>query len=876
MRIVEFKVLHGPNYWSIKHKNLIQLLLDLEELEFLPTNKIPGFYERLQHLLPSLHEHECSKGHPGGFFERVKEGTWMGHVIEHIALEIQSLAGIQSGFGRTRGTGKEGHYHVVFAYAEEKSGLYAGRSAVEIAEALIKGEYYDLQATIKTIHDLWVEEKLGPSTGAIVEEAVKKNIPYIRLDDNSLVQLGYGARQKRIDATITSQTNQIAVDLAGNKESTKKLLTAAMIPVAEGKTISDVKNLDEVIKSIKYPIVIKPLNGNHGKGATVNITNYLCAVRAFERAQEFSKQVIVEKYISGYDYRILVINYKFIAASLRKPAYVIGSGRSTVKELIDLVNQDPRRGNDHEKELTKIKIDEALIEWIAKSNCSLETILPLGEELILKPAANISMGGIATDVTDEVCTSNIALFERIAKIIDLDICGIDIMAPTLSTPIKENGGVLLEINAAPGFRMHTQPTTGIKRPVGKAVIDMLFNDNGRIPIVAITGTNGKTTTTRLIAHITKQSGYQTGYTTTEGIYINDELIVEGDCSGPASAQFVLKDPTVEFAVLETARGGILRSGLGFDKCNTAVITNIAADHLGLNGIDTLEKLAKVKAVVAESVTNSGYAVLNADDDLVYGMKDRLNCRVALYSMYNDNFRIEDHCKNGGIAAVYENGFLLLRKGNYIIPIDEVKNIPITFDGTAEFNIYNVLAASLASYTSGIKLNIIKEALNNFYPSYETTPGRLNVFKFNKFSVILDYAHNPHGLKALGKFIQSFKAAPKIGVIAGVGDRRDEDIIEIGVEAAKVFDRIIIRHDEDMRGRTVEEVEQLIIKGIESVNKAIPVTGALEECESVHFALNNADAGSLIVILSDNIKTVAECIMEHKQKELVSGSYHKAV
>ncbi|HEU0065491.1 MAG TPA: cyanophycin synthetase, partial [Flavisolibacter sp.] len=315
MRIVEFKVLKGPNYWSIKHKNLIQLLLDLEELEFLPTNKIPGFYERLQHLLPSLHEHECSEGHPGGFFERVKEGTWMGHVIEHIAIEIQSLAGIQSGFGRTRGTGKEGHYHVAFAYAEEKSGLFAGRSAVNIAEALIKGEFYDVQATIKTIHDLWVEEKLGPSTGAIVEEAIKKNIPFIRLDDNSLVQLGYGARQKRIDATITSQTNQIAVDLAGNKESTKKLLTSAMIPVADGETISDVKNLDEVIKTIKYPIVIKPLDGNHGKGATVNITNYLCAVRAFERAQEFSKQVIVEKYISGYDYRILVINYKFIAAS---------------------------------------------------------------------------------------------------------------------------------------------------------------------------------------------------------------------------------------------------------------------------------------------------------------------------------------------------------------------------------------------------------------------------------------------------------------------------------------------------------------------------------------------------------------------------------
>jgi cyanophycin synthetase len=866
MIIREVKVLRGPNFWSIKHKKLVQLLVDLQELEYLPTNKIPGFYDRLHHLLPSLYDHECSEGIKGGFFTRVKEGTWMGHVIEHIALEIQSLAGIPAGFGRTRGTGKEGCYYVVFAYAEEKSGIYAGEAAFQIATALIKGEEYDLSKTIKTIHELWTNEKLGPSTDSIVQEAQRRNIPYIRLDDNSLVQLGYGARQKRIEATITCNTSQIAVDLACNKDATKKLLTAAHIPVADGVVIDDVKKLNDAISTIEFPIVIKPLNGNHGKGATVNITNYLCAVRAFERAQKFSREVMIEKFIVGNDYRILIINNKFQAASLRKPAAILGNGRNTIEELIEKVNKDPRRGMDHEKVLTKIHIDESLIEWIGKSNCNLETILPLGRELILKPTANLSTGGTATDVTEEVCSSNIFLFERIARTIGLDICGIDIMAPDLRTPLKDTGGVVLEINAAPGFRMHLEPTAGKKREVSKAVIDMLFKDDGRIPIIAVTGTNGKTTTTRLISHIVQHAGFRTGYTTTEGIYINGEIIEEGDCSGPKSAESILRDPGVEFAVLETARGGILRNGLGFDQCNVAVITNIAEDHLGLDGINDLEKLARVKSVVAESVCPSGYVILNADDDLVYQMKDNVICKVALFSLHSDNIRIEEHCTRGGIAAYLENGYLLIRKGNYIIPVEEVKNIPITFNGSAEFNIYNSLGSVLAAYTYGIKINTIREALSEFQPSFETTPGRANIFQFENFTVLLDYAHNPHGLKAVGKLITSMHGYPKTGIIAGVGDRRDQDIIAIGEEAAKIFDKIIIRHDKDLRGRTVKEVEELVLTGIKKVNGELPVMRSLPESESVHYVLKNAEAGSLIVILSDDIKAVAKCIQEYKSAE----------
>lgn len=867
MQVRETKVLRGPNFWSIKKTKLIQILLDLEELEFQPTNKIPGFYERIQQLLPSLYDHECSEGHKGGFFERVEDGTWMGHVIEHIALELQSLAGMkQLGFGRTRGAGKEGWYHVVFSYEEEQAGLYAGRAAVRIAEALIKGEEYDVQREVREIHDLWHKEKLGPTTNSIVEEAQKRSIPYLRLDESSLVQLGHGCKQKRVEAAITSYTNSIAVDIAGDKDRTKKLLTSANIPVPFGEVVSDVESLKSVIEWIGFPIVLKPLNGNHGKGATINITNWPCAMTAFQRAQKFSEKVIVEKFIQGCDFRVLVVNNKFVAAALRKPACVVGDGRSTIQELIDAVNKDPRRGHCHEKVLTAIKVDDVTMELLSKENYTLDTVLPLGQELFLKPTANLSTGGTATDVTDEVHSTNIFLFERLSRVIGLDICGIDIMAPDLKMPIRENGGVVLEVNAAPGFRMHLEPISGQPRNVAKHVVDMLFkNGNGRIPIIAITGTNGKTTTSRLISQMAKQAGFTTGYTTTDGIYINDHLVLKGDCSGPASAQFVLKDPCVEFAVLECARGGILRSGLGFDQCDGAVVTNVAEDHLGLDGIDSIDKLAKVKSVVPETVSPNGYAVLNADDDRVYAMKDRVSCKVALFSMYADNIRIEEHCNNGGLAAVYENGYLLLRTGNHIIPIEEAKNIPLTFGGKAEFNIANALAASLAAYTNRIKLSTIREVLKNFVPSHETTPGRLNVFEFGDFNVIVDYAHNPHAVKAIGKFINTFNAKTKVGIVTGVGDRRDEDIIALGEESAKVFDEIIIRHDDDMRGRTIEEVENLITKGIVNVNPDIPITYSLAECESVDYAIKHAVPGSVIVVLTDDIKKVTECIIEHQRK-----------
>jgi cyanophycin synthetase len=655
--------------------------------------------------------------------------------------------------------------------------------------------------------------------------------------------------------------------MAGDKDRTKRMLTEANIPVPMGDVICSVDKLKQAIDLIHFPIVVKPLDSNHGKGATINIQSWEAALVAFERAKKYSEKIIIEKYIPGKDFRVLVINNKFVAAALRTPASVTGDGRHTIRELIQIVNSDPRRGNGHDNVLTCIEINDVCHEYLAKNGYTLETVLPIGQLCYLKPTANLSTGGTATDVTDEVHPKNISLFERVARTIGLDVCGIDVMATELNTPIKENGGAVLEVNAAPGFRMHIEPTIGQSRNVAQPVVDMLFHDsNGRIPIVAVTGTNGKTTTTRLIAHVAQQSGCVTGFTTTDGIYINNELVFKGDCSGPQSAQFILKDSSIEFAVLETARGGILRSGLAFDKCNTAIVTNVAEDHLGLGGINTIEKLAKVKSVLPETVMPNGYAILNADDDLVYAMKDNVNCKIALFSLYSDNIRIEQHCTNGGIAGYLENEYLIIRVGNHIVPIEEVKNVPITFGGRAEFNIANALAASLAAYTNNIRLSTIRKALQTFLPSDENTPGRINIFEFNDFTVMLDYAHNPHGVKALGRFIKTFDAETKVGVITGVGDRRDEDIIALAEEAAKIFDEIIIRHDDDLRGRTHEDLDRLLTIGVRRVDPDKPLSYYWCECEAVENAIKNRKPRSLIVVLVEDFKTVAECVKRHQQED----------
>lgn len=868
MKIIDIKTMSGPNYWSIRRHKLIVMRLDLEDLEERPTNKIEGFAERLKTLFPSMYSHRCSPGVPGGFFQRVDEGTWMGHVVEHIALEIQTLAGMNCGFGRTRQTSAPGVYNVVFNYWEAKAGIYAAKASVRIAEALINNEPYQLEEDIQRLREIREEERLGPSTGSIVEEAIKRNIPFIRLNGRSLVQLGYGINQRRIQATVASTTSSIAVEIACDKEDTKLLLESAEIPVPKGRICKDLEDLELAASRIGYPLVTKPINGNHGKGATTNINNWDDLITGFEAAKQYSRSVIVEKFITGYDHRILVINYKFVAAAKRTPACVIGDGKHNIQELIDIVNSDPRRGYGHEKVLTSIKVDHFTQQILHDKGFTLETVLPADYELLLKPTANISTGGTAEDVTDHVHPSNIFMCERIARIIGLDICGIDIMTPDLSIPVSESGGAVLEVNAAPGFRMHLEPTVGIPRNVAEPVIDMLYptGTTARIPIIAVTGTNGKTTTTRLMAHLCKQVGHKVGYTTTDGVYIQNEMMMKGDCTGPISAEFVLKDPTVDFAVLECARGGILRAGLGFHNCDIGIVTNIAADHLGLQGIDTLEQLARVKSVVVESVFPEGTAILNADDDLVYKMRENVKCKVALFSMDENNPRVLEHCKTGGLAAVYENGYVTIMKGTWKIRVDRVTNIPMTFGGRAEFNIANCLPVILAAFIRNFKIEDIKSALQTFIPSPAQTPGRMNMFNFNHFTVMVDYAHNTAGLVAIGKFLSKTEASKKIGIIAGVGDRRDEDTQSLGEEAARIFDEIIIRQDRNLRGRTEQEIINLMLEGIKKQDPNKKVTVIPAEKDAIDFAINHAERDAFIVICSDVIPDALEQIMDLKARE----------
>jgi cyanophycin synthetase len=872
MEILKVQALRGPNIWSVQRKKLIQMRLDLQEMEEFPTNKIEGFRERIEALIPTMIEHRCSEGTRGGFFSRIERGTWMGHVIEHIALEIQTLAGMETGFGRTRETKTPGVYNVVFSYTEENVGMFAAESAVAIAEALIKGVEYDLDADIQKMREIRERVRLGPSTGSIVEEAVARDIPWIRLGTNSLVQLGYGVNQMRFQATITCKTSSIAVDIACNKEQTKKMLDAASIPVANGGICVDEEDLDVVIKKIGYPIVLKPLDGNHGKGASINVKTWEDAVEGLAYAKKYSHRIIVEKFITGFDFRVLIIDNKLVAAAKREPAHVVGNGKDTIQKLIDVTNEDPKRGYGHENVLTQIDVDRDTTDLLEKLNYTLETIPKAGETVYLKSTANLSTGGTSVDVTDMMHPENIFLCERISRVIGLDVCGVDIMAENLTQPLKENGGCILEVNAAPGFRMHLAPSEGLPRNVASPVIDMLYplGKPSRIPIIAVTGTNGKTTTTRLLAHIVKNNGYKVGFTTSDGIYVQNHMMEKGDTTGPVSAEYILKDPTVEFAVLETARGGILRSGLGFSRCDIGIITNIQEDHLGLSDIHTLEDLAKVKSTVVKSIKKDGWAVLNAEDEQCLKIASELSCNIAYFSLNEDNPTVQKFAKEGKIVAVYENGFITIKKGEWKIRVEKATQVPLTLGGKAKFMIANVLAATLAAYLQGFKTEDISLSLQTFIPSAAQTPGRMNIFEFKKFKVLIDFAHNASGYLGVEDYLNSVEATKKIGIIAGVGDRRNEDIKECAKIAGRMFDHIIIRQEKYLRGRTEEEIINLILEGIAESGR--PVTHEIipKEVEAIKHAINNAVEGSFITALSDVVTNAINIVQEYLDKENEGG------
>ncbi len=870
MKILRTQTLRGPNYWSIRRDKLIVMRLDLEDLAEKPSNEIPGFYEGLIDVLPSLVEHYCSPGYRGGFFERVRTGTYMGHIIEHIALELQELAGTPVGFGRTRSTSTPGVYNVVFEYVEEQAGRYAGRAAVRLCQSIVDTGTYpkqELAQDLADLRDLCNNASLGPSTETIVKEAQARNIPWLLLSARAMVQLGYGVHQKRIQATLSSFSGILAVELACDKEGTKTILKDGGIPVPRGTVIQYLDELSAAIEEVGgFPIVIKPLDGNHGRGISIDVKTQQEAEEAYDLASAASKtrSVIVERYYKGSDHRILVINGKVAAVAERIPAHVVGDGRSTVEELIEIINQDPNRGDGHANVLTKITIDKTALNVLEKQGYELTSILAHGEIAYLRATANLSTGGIAVDRTDEIHPENVWIAQRVAKLIGLDIAGIDVVTEDIRKPLKEVDGVIVEVNAAPGFRMHVAPSRGLPRNIAAPVIDMLFPPGtpSRVPILAITGTNGKTTTSRLISHICRQTGKVVGFTTTDGVYIDDYLVEKGDNTGPYSASMILKDPTVEIAVLETARGGILRSGLAFNQCDVGVVLNVAADHLGIGDIDTIEQMAKVKSVIAEVVSAEGYAVLNADDPLTVSMAEKVKGRVAYFSMSPDNPIIHDHIRRGGMAAIYENGYLSILEGEWTLRIEEAVNIPVTMQGMAPFMIANALAACLATFVHGIDIELIRQGVRTFKPSVAQTPGRMNLFDLGHHHALIDYAHNPAGYEAVGGFVGNW-SGEKVGVVGGPGDRRDDDLILLGKLSALMFDRIIVKEDNDTRGRRRGEVADLILRGISQENASLRPEVILDETEALEKALSTVSEGGLVVIFPESVTQAIDLIEKHR-------------
>lgn len=748
---------------------------------------------------------------------------------------------------------------MVFAYEIESAGLYAAKAAVELVTVLAHQRPYTLvEHHLEQLREIHQQEGFGPSTQSLVNEARKRNIPYTRLDDSSTIMFGYGCHQKLICATVTGLTSSIGVDNAADKERTKQLLANDYIPVPRGVIIDDMASLKEAIEKVGYPCVIKPVDGNHGRGITTNIQNKEKAQAAFQLAAEISERIIVEQFISGHDFRFLVVNHKVIAVAKRTPAMIVGTGTASIQQLIDAVNQDPNRGEHHEKFLTTIKLDASTLAILEENGLDLNSVLPAGKVLYLKHTANLSTGGTAIDVTSIVHPETLFIAERVSRIMHLDICGIDIVAENISLPLKENNGAIIEVNSGPGFRMHLSPECGKTRNVARPVIDMLFppGSESRIPLVAITGTNGKTTTARLIAYFARKAGRHVGLTSTEGIYINEQEVYRGDCSGPFSARVILRDPLVDYAVLECARGGILREGLGFDHCSISIVTNVSEDHLGLDEIHTLEELAQVKEVVPRSTIKTGYAILNADDDRVYQMKEAVESSVALFSMQDDNPRIEKHCREGGLAIYLSNGFIVLQDADKKTQIAHVSKIPLTFGGKAAGMIQNILSAVLAAHISRFSIENIAAWLHEFQPSPENLPGRMNLFAFENYRILVDYGHNAAAFEHLEGYIVQQPATRKIGIIAATGDRKASDIRKIGAYACRMFDEIIIRHDVDGRGRSNEELTALLLEGIEQTEgfDSRQVKIISNEMEALHHVLREAVPGSFIFYFPEDVMT----------------------
>jgi cyanophycin synthetase len=816
LAVRRIRPVRGPNVWSLEP--VIACDVTGGALDQLTSADLPGFVERLLDAMPSLASHPCSRRSSGGLVERLREGTGWPHILEHVALELQSLAGDEVRFGRVVASGDAAVWAVVVAYQDEAVGVTAVKQGTEVIRACVGGSRIDvggIVAELRRIRDLG---RLGPSTGAIVEEARRRGIPIRRLDTGSLIQLGLGRHLRRIRATTTDRTSIIGVDIAQDKDLTKRVLGNIGLAVPEGRIVGSSEEAVAAARELGFPVILKPRAGNQGRGISPRLDDGADVRAAWQRSAAFHPNMVIERFVAGRDHRVLVVNNTVIAVAERVAAHVVGDGRSTVRDLIEIANRDPRRGDGHASVLTRLLVDDHTLEFLAASGRSLDTVPAEAERIFLRAAANLSTGGTSIDRTDEIHPDNAVACEMAAGMIGLDIAGLDVLTPDISVPFHENGAVIVEVNAAPGIRMHQAPVEGKPRNVASAVVDMLFPPGARttIPIVAVTGTNGKTTTTRLIAHLFRQAGKVVGFTTTDGVYLQNRLVVAGDMTGPFAANVILANPTVDVAVLETARGGIIRAGLGFEECDVGVVLNIASDHLGLHGVQTLEQLAEVKSVIPAVVKRRGFAVLNADDPLVYRMGERTRGDIVLFSVGAErpNPLVEAHVEGGGTAVVIRNGTFVIQRGRLSIPVAQTREVPLTLEGAARFQCGNVLAAIGAAYVQGMQYEEIRAGLVTFVPSPALTPGRMNLVRVGHGRVLVDYAHNTAAVQALLDTVMRLDARRRIGVIAAPGDRRDDDVRAIGRLFARL-DHIVLKEDADRRGRARGEVPRLLKEGLRS-------------------------------------------------------------
>ena len=864
LQVSRIRALRGPNYWRLAP--VIACDVQLGSLEHVTSADVNGFFERLTDAIPTLAEHCCTRQEPGGFLERLKEGTHFPHILEHVALELQSLAGTDVSFGRVVPSGDPETWWVIVAYEEEEVGLQSMRDAVKIVRACIAGTQIDAQRVVDDLQSLYESVRLGPSTAAVVEEAKRRGIPVRRLNNYSLVQLGLGKNLKRIQSTLSDYTSAIAVEIAQDKDDTKRVLGNIGLPVPKGDVARSLAHARDIVAEIGFPVILKPLDASHGRGISTRLDSLDALEAAWDDARQYGNRIVVEKFAQGRDHRVLVVNGRMVACAERVPAHVVGDGTSTIAKLIEVENKDPRRGVGHTKTLTKLPSDEKTSQYLATYGFTLASVPERGQVVCLRATANLSTGGTAIDRTEEMHPDNITACEMAAGIIGLDIAGIDVLTEDISVPFRENGAVIIEVNAGPGIRMHTHPTEGKSRNVGAPIIDMLYppGTHYTIPVIAVTGTNGKTTTTRLIAHLFRLVEKVVGFTTTDGTYLQNRMVSEGDMTGPFSANIILSNPTVDIAVLETARGGLLRAGLGFDEVDVGVVLNVSADHLGLRGINTVEQLADVKGVVAAVVKREGHAVLNADDPLVYAMRDRTPGDIVLFSTKpeGESEEFETHLQRNGIGARIENDTFVIRRGRLKIPIAPVREVPLMLGGAARFQRENILAAIATAYVQGMRYDDIRAGLLSFFPSPSLTPGRLNVMRIAKGRIIIDYAHNAAAIAGLMDFVRNLDANRRIGVITAPGDRRDEDLRIVGRLAASL-DHVIVKEDTYRRGREPGQIAARIIEGLREGGLGEQQYEIIyDEQEAIAKAIERMQENDLVVVLADDVNASLDLIRSH--------------